>query len=64
VHALDHVRAVQDECLVALAGQAAVVLGRQLELLERRAHAAVVDDNALGDGLQVVAGHEAMLAAG
>ena len=57
VHALDHVRAVEHERLVALALQAAVVLARQLELLERRAHAAVVDDDALGDRFQVVAGH-------
>ena len=46
VHALDHVGAVEDQRLVALAGQAAVVLGREVELLERRAHAAVEDDDA------------------
>jgi len=49
---------------VTLAGQAAVVLPRQIELLEGGAHAAVVHDDALGDGFQVVAGHiEIMLAA-
>ena len=60
VHALDHVGAVEHERLVALALQAAVVLAGQLELLERRAHAAVVDDErVLGDRmLQVVAGHQ------
>ncbi len=54
VDALDHVGAVQDERLVALAGQAAVVLARQLELLEGRAHAAVVDDDPAPDRFQVV----------
>src|ERR1700728_968988 len=62
MHALDHVGAVEDERLVALALQAAVVLGRQVELLERRAHAAVVDDDAVFDRIYVVAGHSAMLA--
>src|SRR5205807_2315770 len=55
VHALDHVGAVQDERLVALAGQAAVVLARQVEHLERGAHAAVVDHDAGIDGFQVIA---------
>ena len=55
VHALDHVRAVQDERLVALAGEPAVVLGRQLELLERGPHAAVVDHHMAGDCLSEVA---------
>jgi hypothetical protein len=49
VHALNDVRAVQDERLVALARQAAVVLGGEVELLQGRAHAAVVDDDALAD---------------
>ena len=62
VHALDHVGAVQHERLVALALQSAVVLAGQLELLERRAHAAVVDDDMAVYRLQVVAGHQAMLA--
>ena len=62
VHALDHVRAVEHERLVALALQAAVVLAGQLELLERRAHAAVVDDDAAVYRLPVVAGHAVMLA--
>ena len=51
VDALDDVGAVQDERLVALALQAPVVLLRQVELLEGRAHAAVVDDDALSNGL-------------
>ena len=45
VDALDHVRAVQHERLVALALEPAVVLLRQVELLESRAHAAVEDDD-------------------
>ena len=49
VHALDHVGAMEHERLVALAGEPAVVLGLKLELLERRAHAAVVDDHALAN---------------
>jgi hypothetical protein len=55
VDALDDIRAVEDERLMALALQAAVVLLGQVELLERRAHAAVVDDNALAYGFEVVA---------
>ena len=47
VHALDHVGAVEDERLVAAAREPVVVLEAQVELLERRAHAAVVDDDAL-----------------
>ena len=46
MHALDHVGPVEHERLVALALQTAVVLRRQVELLERRAHAAVIDDDA------------------
>ena len=46
VHALDHVGPVEHERLVALALQPTVVLGGQVELLERRTHAAVVDDDA------------------
>ncbi len=64
VDALDHVGAVEDQRLVALALQTAVVLGGELELLERRAHAAVVDDDVAVYRLQVVAGHQAMLAGG
>ena len=55
MHALDHVGAVEHERLVTLALQAAVVLAGQVELLERGAHAAVVDDDVLGDRLQIVA---------
>ena len=48
------------ERLVALALQPAVVGRRQVVLLERRAHRAVEDDDALANRGQVVA-HEAML---
>ncbi len=47
VHTLDYVRSIQDQGLVALALEAAVVLLGQLELLQGRAHAAIEDDNAL-----------------
>ena len=57
VHALDDVGAVEHERLVALAGEPAVVLGGEVELLERRAHAAVEDDDALADGGEVVTRH-------
>ena len=60
VQRLDDVRAVQDQRLVALALQPAVVGRRQVVLLERRAHRAVEDDDALARGGQVVA-HPAML---
>ncbi len=55
VHSLDHVGPVEHQRLVALAVQAAVVLAGELELLERGAHAAVVDDDVALDRLQVVA---------
>ena len=55
VDALDHVGPVEDERLVALALQTAVVLLRQVELLEGRAHAAVEDDDTLAHRPQVVA---------
>ena len=55
VDTLDHVGAVEHERLVALALEAAVVLLRQVELLEGRAHAAVEDDDTLADRPQVVA---------
>ncbi len=55
VHALDDVGAVEHEDLVALAGQPAVVLRGEVELLERGAHAAVEDDDAIPDGLAKVA---------
>ena len=59
--ALDDVRAVQDQRLVALARQSAVVLGGQVELLQRGAHAAVEDDDTAANGLEVVAHGRAML---
>ena len=49
VDALDHVGAVEDQRLVALALEAPVVLLGEVELLEGRAHAAVEDDDALVD---------------
>jgi len=55
VDVLDHVGAVQHERLVALAREAAVVLARQVELLERRAHATVEDDHPALDGGKVIA---------
>jgi hypothetical protein len=54
VHALDDVGPVEDERLVAAAREAVVLLQRQVELLERRAHAAVEDDDAVPDGGKVV----------
>ena len=56
VDRLDHIGAVEDERLVALALKAAVVLRRQLHRLQRRAHAAVVDNDPLagrGDDVAV-----------
>jgi hypothetical protein len=50
VDPLDHVGAVQHERLMALALEPAVVLGAEVELLQRRTHAAVVDDDALARG--------------
>ena len=58
VQRLDDVGPVQDERLVALALQPAVVGRREVVLLERRAHRAVEDDDALADGGQVVAHRE------
>ena len=55
VDALDHVGAVEDERLVALALEAAVVLLGQVELLEGRAHAAVEDDDLSADGVEEIA---------
>jgi hypothetical protein len=55
VHALDHVRAVEHERLVALALEPAVIRRGQVELLEGRAHAAVEDDDALTGCLDEIA---------
>ena len=58
VHALDHVGAVEHERLVAASRQPVVLLQAQVELFERRAHAAVVDDDTVAQcGKQV--GHSA-----
>ena len=54
VDALDHVGAVQDQRLVALAREPAVILAGELEALQGRAHPAVEDDDALaGCGKEV-----------
>ena len=45
--ALDHVGPVEHEHLVAAPGQPVVMLEAQLELLQRGAHTAVVDDRSL-----------------
>ena len=51
---LDDVRAREDEVVVAaLERLAAEVLGRQVVALDARAHRAVVDEDALGEGVQV-----------
>ena len=63
VDALDHVGAIEHERLVALAREPAIVLAGELELLERGAHAAVVDDDAPLDRLKVVA-HQKSLTTG
>ena len=57
VHALDDVGPVEDERLVALAGEPAVVGGGEVDLLERRAHAAVEHDDTLANGGKVVTRH-------
>ncbi len=54
VDALDHIGPVEHERLVALALQAAVVLTRQVELFEGRAHTAVEDDDPLPHGPQEI----------
>ena len=45
MHAFDHVGAVEHERLVTLALQPAVVVRAQVELLERRPHPTVEDDD-------------------
>ena len=52
--ALDHVGAVQHQRLVAAPRQLVVALEAQVELLERGAHAAVVDEHALARGAQKI----------
>ena len=61
VDPLDDVGPVQDQRLVALALQAAVVLGGEVELLQGRSHAAVEDDDTAADCLEIVAHGRAML---
>jgi hypothetical protein len=51
VHAFDDVRPVEDQRLVAAAGQAIIALEAEVELLKRGAHSAVVDENAAADGV-------------
>ena len=55
VQLLDDVGPVQDERLVALALQPAVVGLREVELLQRRAHRAVEDDDVVTGGGQEIA---------
>ena len=55
VEVRDDVGAVEHERLVGAPGQLVVVLEREVELLERGAHAAVEDDDAVAGGGQVVA---------
>ena len=50
VHALDDVGAVEHERLVAAPGEPVVLLEREVELLERGAHPAVEDDDAVAHG--------------
>ncbi len=49
MHALDHVGPIEHQRLVALPLQPAIVLLRQLKLLERRTHPAVKDDDPLAN---------------
>ena len=62
VEVLDDVGAVEDERLVRAAGQLVVLLEREVELLERGAHAPVEDDDAVTGGCQVVAHRRGSLA--
>ena len=62
VHALDDVRAVEDQRLVAAAGKLVVLLEREVELLERGAHAAVEDDDAVTCGGKEIAHYRYRLA--
>jgi hypothetical protein len=54
VEILDDVGAVEDERLVGAAGKLVIALEREVELLERGAHAAVEDDDAVTGGGEVV----------
>ena len=51
----DHVGTVEHERLVGAPGELVVVLEREVELLQRGAHAAVEDDDAVAGGGKVVA---------
>ena len=57
VDVADDVGAAEVEHLVGAAGQGVVVLEREVERLERGAHAAVEDDDAVAGGLEEVPGH-------
>jgi hypothetical protein len=58
VHALDDVGPVEVEDLVGPAGEAVVVLEREVEGLERGAHPAVEDHDVVADGgEEVTVGH-------
>ena len=62
VDALDDVRAVEHERLVAAPGELVVVLEREVELLERGAHTAVEDDDVVTYGGEEIAHGEPRLA--
>ena len=57
VDVADHVRAPQVQHLVGASGQGVVVLEGEIERLERGAHAAVEDHDAVAGGLEEVASH-------
>jgi hypothetical protein len=57
VDALDDVGPVEDERLVAAAGELVVALEVEVELLEGGAHAAVEDDHAVTGGSEEVTHH-------
>ena len=55
MHAFDHVGPVEHERFVAAPGELVVALEAQVELLERGAHAAVVDEHTVARGREEVA---------
>jgi hypothetical protein len=54
MYVLDHIRAVEDQRLMAAPGQPVVVFEAQLKELKRRSHASVEDDDTFTRGCQVV----------
>ena len=55
VQLFDDIGAVEDERLMAAAGEAVVILEAQVELLERRPHPAVIDEHAVAGGGEEIA---------